>query len=138
MIRRIIGVATVVATVAIPAIALGQGGPGGTERGDRGKAAPGRAVIGGTGVDVGGAAGSTAGVLGTDQRPRFRSYVVERHTPSYRYDREVRVGAVLPERGVTYYEVPQEYGVTNYRYTVVNDRTVLVEPHTRRIVQIIE
>jgi len=29
--------------------------------------------------------------------------------------------------GVTYYEVPKEYGVTKYRYTVVNDRPVLVE-----------
>ena len=28
------------------------------------------------------------------------------------------------------------YGVTSYRYTVVNGRTVLVEPRTRRIVQI--
>jgi hypothetical protein len=50
----------------------------------------------------------------------------------------VRVGAVLPSSGVQYYEVPQEYGVREYRYTVVNDRVVLVEPRTRRIVQIIE
>jgi hypothetical protein len=27
---------------------------------------------------------------------------------------------------------------SNYSYTVVNDRTVIVEPQTRRIVQIIE
>jgi hypothetical protein len=26
-----------------------------------------------------------------------------------------------------------EYGVKNYRYTVVNDRTVLVDPHSHRI-----
>ncbi|RXT16747.1 hypothetical protein B5U98_27495 [Bosea sp. Tri-39] len=50
----------------------------------------------------------------------------------------VRVGAVLPESGVTYREVPAEYGVKEYRYTVVNNRTVLVEPRTRRIVQVIE
>ena len=36
--------------------------------------------------------------------------------------------------GWTYYDVPQEYGATNFRYTVVNDRTVLVGTH--RIVQI--
>jgi hypothetical protein len=29
-------------------------------------------------------------------------------------------------------------GVRNYRYTVVNDRTVLVDPHTCRIVQVID
>jgi hypothetical protein len=34
--------------------------------------------------------------------------------------------------------VPREYGVTNYRYTVVNDRPVLVDPSTHRIVQVID
>jgi len=28
-------------------------------------------------------------------------------------------------------EVPAQYGVGNYRYTVVNDRTVLVNPSPR-------
>ena len=45
---------------------------------------------------------------------------------------------MLPADGVTYYEVPAEYGVRDYRYTVVNDRTVLVEPRTRRIVEVID
>jgi hypothetical protein len=58
--------------------------------------------------------------------------------PSYRYENEVRVGAVLPSSGVEYYEVPAEYGVRDYRYTVVNNRTVLVDPRTHRVVQIIE
>jgi hypothetical protein len=35
-------------------------------------------------------------------------------------------------------EVPQEYGVREYRYTVVNDRPVLVDPRTRRIVEVVE
>jgi hypothetical protein len=61
----------------------------------------------------------------------------ERH-PSYRYQSDIRVGADLPSSGVTYYEVPPEYGVTKYRYTVVNDRTVLVDPGTHRIVEIID
>jgi len=37
-----------------------------------------------------------AGGIADDKRPRFRSYVTERRVPSYRYDREVRVGADLP------------------------------------------
>jgi hypothetical protein len=37
----------------------------------------------------------------------------------HRFSREVRAGADLPSNGVTYYEVPKEYGVTKYRYTVV-------------------
>jgi len=28
--------------------------------------------------------------------------------------------------------------VKNYRYTIVNDRTVLVDPHSHRIVQVID
>jgi hypothetical protein len=71
----------------------------------------------------------------TGGRSRWRT---ERRHPSYRYDRELRVGAVLPDSGVTYYEVPREYGSTAYRYTVVNDRTVLVDPGTHRIVEVID
>jgi hypothetical protein len=97
------------------------------------------AVVGGpVGAAVGAGVGAVAGGIADDTRPRFRSYVSERRVPSYRYEREVRVGADLPESGVTYYEVPKEYGVTKYRYTVVNDRTVLVDPGTHRIVQIVE
>jgi hypothetical protein len=40
--------------------------------------------------------------------------------------------------GVTYYDVPHEYGAPDYRYTVVNGRTVLVDPRTHRIVEIVE
>jgi hypothetical protein len=45
---------------------------------------------------------------------------------------------VLPETGVTYYDVPPRFGASPYRYTVVNGETVLVEPRTRRIVQVVE
>jgi hypothetical protein len=138
MIRRLIGAAAICAAVAIPVVAQAQGVPGGIERGAREgdrAAGPVGAIVGGT---IGGVVGGVAGVLGVDQRPRFRTYAVEQHRPSYQYRDEVRVGAVLPEEGVTYYEVPPEYGVRDYRYTVVNGRTVLVEPRTHRIVEIVE
>ena len=138
MIRRFIGTAALVAVLALPSLALAQGVPGGIERGARDgerAAGPVGAVVGGV---IGGVVGGVAGVLGVDQRPRFRSYVVEQRRPSYQYREEVRVGVVLPEDGVTYYDVPQEYGVSGHRYTVVNGRTVLVEPRTRRIVEIVE
>src|SRR6202012_2577983 len=73
-----------------------------------------------------------------DQRPAFRQYVIREHVPNYTIPDRVIVGGVLPEAGVTYYDVPQTYGVTPYRYTVVNGETILVEPRTRRIVQVIE
>ena len=97
------------------------------------------AIVGGpVGAAVGAGVGAVAGGIADDTRPRFGSYVSERRVPSYRYDREVVVGADLPSSGVTYYEVPREYGVTKYRYTVVNDRTVLVDPSSHRIIQVIE
>ena len=43
---------------------------------------------------------------------RFKAYVIEEKIPSYIYRSEVVVGAELPPTGVTYYEVPKEYGVT--------------------------
>jgi hypothetical protein len=101
--------------------------------------AVGGAIVGGpVGAAVGGVTGAIVGGLADAQEPRFRQYVTTQNVPSYRYADEVRVGAVLPSSGVRYYEVPAEYGVRNYRYTVVNDRVVLVDPGTRRIVQIVE
>jgi Protein of unknown function (DUF1236) len=90
-------------------------------------------VAPGPGVIVGDAPG-----IAVERRPAFREYVIREHVPTYTIPDRVVVGAVLPETGVTYYDVPQTYGVTPYRYTVVNGETVLVEPRTRRIVQIVD
>jgi uncharacterized protein DUF1236 len=76
--------------------------------------------------------------IAVDQRPAFREYIVRERVPSYTIPDRVVIGGVLPETGVTYYDVPQSFGITPYRYTVVNGRTVLVEPRSRRIVQVIE
>ncbi|MCR6732927.1 MAG: DUF1236 domain-containing protein [Afipia sp.] len=85
-----------------------------------------------------GFAGPGAGIISEDERPRFRQYIVQERVPSYAVETPVRVGTVLPEAGVTYYDVPQQFGATTYRYTVVNDRPLLVEPRTRRVMQVIE
>jgi hypothetical protein len=76
--------------------------------------------------------------IAVDRRPAFREYIVRERVPNYTIPDRVIVGGVLPETGVTYYDVPQTFGVTPYRYTVVNGRTVLVEPRSRRIVQVVE
>src|SRR3954465_2971665 len=110
----------VFATLALPVTAFAQGTVRGAEEGaaEGGRAAgPVGAIVGGA---VGAATGTVGGILGVDDRPRFREYVVRERRPSYHYDREVRVGAVLPARGVTYYEVPAEYHAPGYRYTYVN------------------
>ena len=132
---KLITSVTFVAALSLPMAANAQNGPA---AGATTGAVTGAVVGGPVGAAVGAGVGAIAGGIAEDSRPRFRSYVSERRVPSYRYEREVRVGADLPSSGVTYYEVPREYGVTKYRYTVVNDRPVLVDPGTHRIVQVID
>ena len=126
------------AALAMPVIAQAQGTVRGAEEGAEqgGRAAgPLGAIVGGA---VGAATGTIGGILGVEDRPRFREYVVRERRPSYRYSEDVRVGVVLPESGVTYYEMPAEYHAPGYRYAYVNDRAVIVDPRTRRIVEIVE
>jgi Protein of unknown function (DUF1236) len=76
--------------------------------------------------------------IAVDQRPAFREYIVRERVPTYTIPDRVIVGGVLPEAGITTYDVPEIYGPTPYRYTVVNGQTLLVEPRSRRIVQVVE
>ena len=85
-----------------------------------------------------GVAGPGVGVIADEQLPVFRRYVVEERLPSYAIPDRVVVGSTLPEVGVTYYDVPERFGATTYRYTIVNDRTVLVDPRSRRIMQVVD
>jgi hypothetical protein len=115
---RILAIAAIAAAIGAPIAAQAQTvgvAPG----------APGVAVTESEGIAV-------------DQRPAFREYVIRERIPNYSIPDRVVVGGVLPETGVTYYDVPQTYGATPYRYTVINGSTVLVEPRSRRIVQVIE
>ena len=76
--------------------------------------------------------------IANEHLPAFREYVVRERVPNYTIQDRVVIGIVLPETGVTYYDVPQRFGPTPYRYTVVNGETILVEPRSRRIVQVVE
>ena len=96
-----------------------------------------------TTITTGTAGGSTVVVgehegIVAAQRPAFREYIVRERVPNYTISERVVVGGVLPEAGVTYYDVPQSVASTPYRYTVVNGQTVLVEPRSRRIVQVVD
>jgi hypothetical protein len=115
--NRILAIAAIAAAISTPIAAQAQGTVG-VVRGD--------SVI----VDSGG--------IAVEQRPAFRDYVIRERVPTYTIPDRVIVGGVLPEAGITYYDVPQTYGPTTYRYTVVNGQTVLVEPRTRRIVQVVD
>ncbi len=139
MMERKFGIAVIAALLSSPMTAQAQGVVGGAQRGAaQGDAAAGPigGVVGGA---VGGVTGGVTGLLGVDQAPRFRDYALREHRSAFRYDERLQVGARLPLTGVTYYPVPPEYGVDKrYRYTIVNDHAVLVDPTTRRIVQVLD
>ncbi|MHB8272317.1 DUF1236 domain-containing protein [Bradyrhizobium sp.] len=116
--NRILAIAAIATAIGAPVAAQAQGTVG-VVRGD--------SVI----VDNGDG-------IAVAQRPAFREYVIRERVPTYTIPDRVIVGGVLPEAGITYYDVPQTYGPTPYRYTVVNGQTVLVEPRSRRIVQVID
>ena len=135
MMQKKFGIAVVTALLASPFAVQAQGIPAGAERG----AAEGSAVGGPVGGVVGGVAGGIGGLLGVDESPRFHDYVIREHRSSYRYSEDPRVGMILPSSGVVFYRVPREYHVSpHYRYTIINERPVLVDPRTRRVVQVID
>jgi hypothetical protein len=117
--NRILAVAAVAAAITVPAVAA-QAQTVGVVRGG-----PPVAVDDDEGIAV-------------EQRPAFREYIVRERVPNYTVPDRIVVGTVLPDAGVTTYDVPQRFGATPYRYTVVNGETVLVEPRSRRIVQVVD
>ena len=133
--NTLIMAAVVAGATAFSGLAMAEGG---AAAGATTGAVGGAIVAGPVGAAVGAVGGAVVGGIADTNEPKFREYVVRQDRPSYRYKETVHVGTVLPSSGVTYYEVPDQFGVKNYRYTIVNDRTVLVDPHTHRVVQVIE
>jgi len=135
--NRVLSSAASLAVIALPlALAACQSG---TATGAAGGAVTGALVGGPVGAAVGGVAGAAVGTaLTAEESTRVRSYVVAQRRPSIRVANEVAVGQPLPPR-VRLYPVPQDVGLANpYSYTIVNDRTVLVDPQTRTVVQVID
>lgn len=91
------------------------------------------AVVGGpVGAAVGGLAGAVLGDVSEDAlTPETRTYIMEHRTESVVLDGGATVGAVLPETAPV-----QALPDTEYQYVYVNDRPVLVEPGTRKIIHI--
>lgn len=93
-------------------------------------------------LTVSSAAFAQSTVIVTDPAPtgsvvlpgEVRTYVMEQQTPSVVYDGDVVVGTTLPDT-VEVHTVPDMDG---YAYTVVNDRRVIVEPQTHRVIQVLE
>lgn len=135
--NRVLRSTATLAVLALPlALAACQTG---TTSGAAGGAVTGAIVGGPVGAAVGGVAGAAVGsVLSAEESTRVRTYTVAQRRPSMRISEEVAVGQPLPPR-VRLYSVPQSVGLQNpYSYTIVNDQTVLVDPQTRTVVQVIE
>ena len=83
--------------------------------------------------------GGVGGLLGIDLRSRFHDYIVRQGLPSFPYAASLRPGDVLPLENVAYYPVPPEFGMPpEYRYAIINDEAVIVDPRSHRIIQIID
>ena len=88
---------------------------------------------------TGGAAATTGAVtIQPEVRTKVREYVTTNKAKSVAVPSgfTVSTGAVLPE-SVEIQSFPSTVGVTQYRYVVLGDQTVLVDPGSRRIVEVI-
>lgn len=113
-----------------PAAALAQGN---TVGGTVGGAVIGGAVGGPVGAVGGAIIGGTVGAA-TEPPPAVTTYVTRERMPSVAVQEEIVVGQPLP-RTVKIRSVPSH---REYSYAVVNDRRVIVEPKTRRVIKVIE
>jgi hypothetical protein len=104
-----------------------------TQQGAANGAAAGGSVAGPVGEVVGGTVGAAVG-LGLEIPNAVITSVTAEHAPSVVVRERVVVGEPLPA-AVELRPVPSH---TEYRYAVVNDRRVIVEPRTRKVIKIID
>jgi hypothetical protein len=104
-----------------------------TVEGAHNGAEAGGAVAGPLGAMVGGTVGAAVGV-GLEIPNAVITSIDEERAPSVVVHDRVVVGEPLPAE-VELRPVPR---YTEYRYAVVNDRRVIVDPRTRRVIKIIE
>jgi len=78
-------------------------------------------------------------VISPEQRTVIKEYVTTQHIRPHRLQSRVTVGATLPA-DVELAPVPQTWGPSfrSYRYFYTGDDVVLVDPDTRRVVEVID
>ena len=118
------------AAILTPAVCFAQAS---TATGAVGGAAAGAVVGGPVGAVVGGTVGA---VVGSAAEPpaEVRTYVMDERVPSVSVQERVVVGEPLP-RTVTIHRIPKH---DEYSYAVVNNRRVIVEPSSRKVIKIYE
>jgi hypothetical protein len=77
--------------------------------------------------------------ISPEQRTRIKEYVVKERVKPVTIRESVRVGATIPA-DVDLVAVPDAWGpgFSRYRYVYSNNHVVLVEPSSRRVVEIID
>lgn len=82
---------------------------------------------------------STVVEISPEQRTTIKEYVVKEKVKPVTIKERVSVGATIPA-DVELVTVPSTWGpsFTKYRYVYSNNHVVLVEPSSRRVVQIID
>ena len=85
------------------------------------------------------AASSATIMLAPEQRAKIKQYVVQQKVKPVTVSERVAVGATLPA-DVELIAVPSDWGpeVTRYRFIYSGDHVVLVDPSSRRVVQILD
>ena len=78
-------------------------------------------------------------VVSPEQRTTIREYVVKEKVRPHRLQSRVTVGATLPA-DVELAPVPETWGPSfrSYRYVYTGDDVILVDPSSRRVVDVIE
>jgi hypothetical protein len=78
-------------------------------------------------------------VIAPEQRSTIKEYVVKEKIRPHKLQSRVTVGTVLPA-DVELAPVPETWGPTfrSYRYVYTGDDVVLVDPSSRRVVEVID
>jgi hypothetical protein len=93
-------------------------------------------VAGAVAGALAGAAIAAGAVVPYEQREPLHEYIVRENRPSYVYEDDVAVGRDLPPGAYESYPVPEEYGVREHHYAIVNGRAVIFHPETRRVIHV--
>ena len=82
--------------------------------------------------------GSTTTVIDQTTLPKVKQYITShKMSASAPSGVSLSVGAELPQ-SVTLNDFGSDVGVSKYKYVVINDRAAIVDPQSRKVVQIIE
>jgi uncharacterized protein DUF1236 len=78
-------------------------------------------------------------VIAPEQRTEIKEYVVQHKVKPVQIRERIAVGVTIPA-DVELHAVPSDWGpsFSRYRYVYADDDVVLVEPSSRKVIQVIE